>query len=345
MLPEAPQPQSILAGSEHASQQITIDQNDSARKSSSGAANSAAGSISGTVADVYGDIIPGATVILDGPTPGDHREIAADDNGAFDFENIKAGVPYRVRIKVEGFASWTSSAITVTSGQPVFLTGVKLQIEGSTTSVTVYSSTEQIAVEQVRVEEQQRVLGFIPNFYIVYDAQNAVPLTTKLKFKLAMKVSTDPVTLAGVAFLAGIYQAADTPDFVQGAKGYGQRVGSVAADGFTDILVGGAILPTLLHQDPRYFYQGTGTNKSRLRHALSNPFICRGDNGRLEPNYSSIGGDLASNAISNLYYPESNRGVGLVLGGFAISTSERLVSSIAQEFIFPKLTSRARNEH
>jgi hypothetical protein len=58
-------------------------------------------------------------------------------------------------------------------------------------------------------------------------------------------------------------------DFQQGAKGYGQRFGAVAADGITDITIGGAILPSLLHQDPRYFYQGTGTTKSHLFHAIS----------------------------------------------------------------------------
>ena len=33
-------------------------------------------------------------------------------------------------------------------------------------------------------------------------------------------------------------------------------------------MIGGAILPSLLHQDPRYFYQGSGTKKSRALHAL-----------------------------------------------------------------------------
>ena len=83
-------------------------------------------------------------------------------------------------------------------------------------------------------------------------------------------------------------------------------------------MIGGAILPSLLHQDPRYFYQGTGTNKSRALHALSSPFICRGDNGHLQPNYSSIGGDLATASLANAYYPASNRGAGMVFGNFLI---------------------------
>jgi hypothetical protein len=294
--------------------------------------------ISGTVTDVNGDLVPGVKVILDGPNSGDHREVVANDTAAFAFDQLEPGVPYRVRISVKGFQEWASSPMTLAPGQFQLLSDVRLKIEGEETSVTVYASNEQLATEQVRLEEQQRVFGFIPNFYVVYDSANAVPLTAKLKFKLAMRVSVDPVTIGGVAGMAAINQAANRPDFVQGAQGYGQRFGSIAADSFSDILIGGAILPSVLHQDPRYFYQGTGTTHSRLKHALFSPFICKGDNGRWQPNYSSLGGDLASSALANAYYPQSNRGVGLVFGTFGIGTAERLASGVAQEFILPRLT-------
>jgi len=211
-------------------------------------------------------------------------------------------------------------------------------------SVTVYSSTEQIAAQQVRLEEQQRVLGFIPNFYVVYDSKNAVPLTTKLKFQMAYKAATDPISIVGAAALAGMNQAGDTPNYRQGAIGYGERFGAVYADGVTDIMFGGAILPTLLHQDPRYFYQGSGSTKSRLMHALSAPFICRSDDGKREINFSSMGGDLISGAISNAYYPESNRGASLVFSGFALSTGERMVSATVQEFLLKRLTPSAKGQ-
>ena len=144
--------------------------------------------------------------------------------------------------------------------------------------------------------------------------------------------------------LAGINQAGDTPDYGQGWDGYGKRFGAAAADGLSDIMIGGAILPSLLHQDPRYYYQGTGSNKSRALHALSSPFVCRGDNGRRQPNYSSVGGDLGSAALSNLYYPQSNRGTSLVFENFFISTGERMVSSVVQEFVLGRLTSRHKDK-
>jgi hypothetical protein len=224
--------------------------------------------------------------------------------------------------------------------------GSKLDIAEALTTITVaapIASPEEIAAEQVRVEEQQRVFGFIPNFYVVYD-QNAAPLTAKLKFELAAKVAFDPVTFLGVGITAAAEQAGDNPNYPQGAKGYAERYGAAYANGLTDIMIGGAILPSLLHQDPRYFYQGTGTNKSRVLHALSSPFVCRGDNGKRQPNYSTIGGDLASAAISDAYYPVSNRGVGLFLGNFLLGTGQRAAADLAQEFILRRLTSKAKNQ-
>jgi hypothetical protein len=300
-----------------------------------------AGDVSGTVTDAYGDVVPGATVLIEGPNAAGRQSQPANDNGFFEFKNLSAGIAYHITVNATGFEPWVSQPLTLAAGQYFDVTGIKLKLRNEVTSVTVVASPEQIATEQVAIAEQQRVLGFIPNFYVVYDSKNAVPLTTKLKFQMAFKVSVDPVSILGAAVLAGMNQAADTPDYQQGWKGYGQRFGAAYADGLTDILFGGAILPSLLHQDPRYFYQGTGTIKSRTLHALANPFICRGDNGKNQINFSSMGGDLISSSISNAYYPESNRGASLVFTSFLVSTGEREVSSLVQEFLLRKLTPSA----
>ena len=298
------------------------------------------GKIMGTVMDVNGDAVTTATVVLGGPETTSPRTVVTTDNGFFKFDDVKPGVPYQVVISAEGFADWTSSAITIDPGEIKLFGAVQLALATQQTTVRVTSNSTEIATEQVKFEETQRVLGIIPNFYVSYEGDNTAPLTTKMKFKLALKVSHDPVTVAGVGFMAGIKQAANTPDYGQGAKAYAERFGATAADGFTDIMIGGAILPSLLHQDPRYFYQGTGTTRSRLRHAVLSPFICKRDDGRRQPNYSSVGGDLASAALSNLYYPQSSRGAGLVFSTFAIGTAERIVSTVAQEFLLGKFTYR-----
>jgi len=295
------------------------------------------GCIMGTVIDANNETVPEATVILDGSGTNDQRRLATDENGYFEFGDVKAGTPYQISVHAEGFADWKSPVVVLEPGQFKILTDVQLRIATAITTVQVTYDPVQVATEQVKIEEQQRVLGFIPNFYVVYDP-NPAPLTARLKFNLAFKVSVDPVTVAAIGFLSGIQQAGDTPDYGQGAQGFGKRLGANAAGGFSDIMIGGAILPSLLHQDPRYFYKGTGTTKSRIFYAMSRPFVCKGDNGAWQPNYSTVGGDLASSAISNAYYPKSNRGVGMVFTSFAIDTGERMVASLAQEFLLRRIT-------
>jgi hypothetical protein len=303
------------------------------------------GNISGTVTDADGALVSGATVVLETGDPADRRSQTVDDNGFFNFAAIKPGVSYHLTISGKGFDDWVSQPIVVAAGQFFDVTGIKIKLAGNVSSVTVTASNEQIATQQVEIAEQQRILGFIPNFYVVYDSENAVPLTTKLKFRMASKVAIDPISFAGAAFMAGVNQAFDRPGYRQGMIGYAERFGQEYTDGFTDLMIGGAVLPSLLHQDPRYFYQGTGTVKSRMLHALSNPFVCKGDNGRLQPNYSSIGGDLASSAISNLYYPKADRGVGPTFENLLVTTAERGASGLFQEFVLRKITPSAKRNY
>jgi hypothetical protein len=300
------------------------------------------GTIVGTVVDINNDAIPGATVVLRDPTLESPRTFVTNDKGFFEFNSVSPQT-YHVKISAQGFVDWTSPDLAVKPGQYVILNIPKLQITPAFTSVTVGYSAEEVATEQVKLEEKQRIFGLIPNFYVSYD-QNAAPLTSKLKFRLAAKVAFDPITFIGVGIAAGAEQAGDNPNYLPGWKGFGERYGAVYTNGFTDIMIGGAILPSLLHQDPRYFYQGTGTTKSRILHAVTSPFVCRGDNGRSQPNYSTIGGDLGSAAISNAYYPASNRGVGLFLGNFLIATGQRAAANLAQEFLLSRVTRRARHQ-
>jgi hypothetical protein len=312
-----------------------------AAEEQTGAAETPTGIISGTVKDTQGDVVPGARVILEGVAAADRRTATANESGGFEFNGLKPGVPYHVTVSANGFSSWNSSLIVLSPGHYQLLTKIRLVIEGRQTSITVNGSSKQIAVEEVHAEEQQQILGFIPNYYVAYN-KDAAPLPAKLKYELALKLALNPSNFVGVAIMAGITQAGDTPDDPLGARGYGERLGTVYTDGFTDLMFGSAILPSLLHQDPRYFYQGTGTVRSRLLHALSYTFMCRGDNGRMQVNYSSMGGDVISSAISNAYYPPVNRGVGPMFESIGVNTAERTFSAVMQEFVLRRLTPKAR---
>jgi hypothetical protein len=295
--------------------------------------------IIGTVTDVDGNVIPNAAVVLKEVEGDDPRTILTAESGMFEFHEVTPGTTYQLSISAKDYEDWISAPIILNPDQFKIVTGIQLRIATYRITVDVHYDPVKVATEQFKAEEKQRVFGVIPNFYVSYEHDPA-PLTAKMKFKLALKVSIDPVTAAGVFVVASAKQAGDTPNYGQGWAAYGKRLGATATDGFSDIIIGGAILPSLLHQDPRYFYQGTGTTGSRVRHAMFSPFVARGDSGKWQPNYSSLGGVLAASALANLYYPRSNRGVGLVFGSFAIGTAERIGASLAQEFLLGRFTRR-----
>lgn len=295
-------------------------------------------SIVGTVLDVNGGVVPGAKVVLTALGADDPLTSVTGNNGFFQFANVQAGIAWQMTISAPGFANWSSKAITLTPGQYSIQTGIHLRL--ATVQVSVVALTpEQVATEQVKSEETQRVFGIVPNFYVVYN-HNPAPLTPKLKFQLAFRTLNDPVSLIGYVASAGIYQAADYPGYRGGMAGYGQRLGATLAGAYTHVLVADAVLPSLLHQDPRFFYQGTGTTRSRMLHALSNAIFTPGDDGRREINYSGIGGDLASGAMANAYYPSSERGVHLLLTSALIGTGGRISYALAEEFLLNRHTSR-----
>jgi hypothetical protein len=185
---------------------------------------------------------------------------------------------------------------------------------------------------QLNQEVHQRILGVVPNFNTT-DNQNAAPLSARQKFRLAFRSAVDPFTFVAVAADAGISQAENSfPGYGQGAAGYGKRFGASYADSFDGTLWGNAILPALLHQDPRYFRKGTGNFTGRLLYAVSTTVWARNDNGTWGPNYANVAGSIVAGGISNLYYPSSDRGVGLTFQrGFTV-TAEGTLGAIGVEF-------------
>jgi hypothetical protein len=189
------------------------------------------------------------------------------------------------------------------------------------------------AEEQIKEEEKQRVLGIVPTFNITYRS-DAVSLTAAQKMELAFRSSIDPATF-GIAFVvSGLHEALDDDTgFRWGIEGYGRRTGAAYLDAFDGTMIGNGILPAVLHQDPRYFRLGHGTFTHRFLYAVATSVICKHDNsGRWEPNYSNVAGNIISGAISNLYYPPSNTGVGLTISNGLIVTGEGTAGGVFQEF-------------
>jgi len=294
------------------------------------------GIINGTVVDASGAAVAGADVKLVRQGQSTTLEVMTDDNGQFSFTNVAPGL-FQLTITSNGFAPQTSSGM-LHSGEVYTVLPVTLAVATAVTEVRVVVTRTEVAEAEIKDEEKQRVLGIIPNFYVSY-VPDAAPLDSKQKFELAWRSTFDPVTFVVTAGVAGIQQANNTfSGYGQGAQGYGKRYGASFADLITGTFIGGAILPSLLKQDPRYFYRGTGGVRSRALYAIANAVICKGDNKRWQANYSSMLGSLAAGGISNLYYPASDRGAGLTFENAAIGIGATAAANLLQEFVVPKFT-------
>ena len=300
------------------------------------------GSINGTVFDQSGAPVAGAEVTLICENQAPNQGIAGDD-GHFSFTNVTPGA-FELRVSATGLAGQTISGV-LQPGENYVAPQISLHVATAITSVRVEPPPVEVAEMQIKDQEKQRVLAVMPNFYVSY-VPDAVPLASKQKFELAWKMVIDPFTLALTGVVAGAEQAENQfSGYGQGAQGYGKRFGAAYGDIVSSTFIGSAILPSILKQDPRYFYKGTGSKHSRLLYALANSVICKGDNRRWQANYSNIGGSLIAGGLSNLYYPRSDRNrLGFVFENTALGIGETAVLDVFQEFFIRKLTPKPPNQ-
>lgn len=306
------------------------------------------GSVVGTVVDQSGAVVAGAQVKLVHQdlssmdrAPGQEMQSGAD--GQFSFGNVAPGA-FQLTITSAGFAPETSSGI-LHAGEVQTLPEIALVIAPTVTDVDVSLTRTEEAEKEIKVQEKQRVFGVLPNFYVSY-VPDPAPLTARQKFEIAWKTMVDPATLIFVGGAAGVEQAQNHfKEYGQGAQGYGKRFGAGYADTATSTFIGSALLPSLLKQDPRYFYKGTGSFRSRFFYAVANAFICKGDNGHWQPSYSNVMGSLAAGGISNLYYPAQDRdGAELTFENAGIGMGATAAANLFQEFIVRRLTPRASRQ-
>jgi Carboxypeptidase regulatory-like domain len=303
------------------------------------------GSIAGTIADPSGAPIPGAVVRLTGVGESLPVQAESDEDGRFVFLSV---IPeeFRLTISAQGFRTQEFSG-TVHPGEHYLTPQIKLSLAEQMTQITVTPQTqEEIAEQQIKVQEKQRVFGFLPNFYVSY-VHDAVPLTFKQKMKLAWKTSEDPITIGSAAAAAEIAQQRNWyRSYGHGAQGYAKRFGVTYGNVAIGTFLGSAVMPTVFKQDPRYFYKGPGSSwHSRLLYALSRSVIAKGDNGKWQPNYSNALGNLAAAGITDTYLPPKNRNVGFVFQSAGIRIVETAFADVFQEFISKKLTPRVSDRN
>ena len=300
-------------------------------------------SVGGTVLDPNGSPVQSAHVQLDfsdGATAV--RRTDTNSTGGFEFTGIAPGT-YRVTVTSNGLTKYVSQPVVVQADQPTSLPNIVMSVEGSTTTVTVMDA-ETASIEQERIAVQQRVFGVFTNFYSSFD-WNAPPMLPKQKYTLAARTTFDPISFLITGGIAGAEQWRNVfPSFGGGWSGYGKRYGAAYAGHVSSELFKRALYPSIFHQDPRYFVMEKGTNSQRARHAVGSTFFTRSDQGGHRFNYSEILGDLSAAALAEAYYPSQERGASVFLvNGFG-AIGGNMVSNLFREFVFGKLTRRARGQ-
>ncbi len=260
-------------------------------------------------------------------------------NGQFAFAGLAPDV-YKLTVTAEGMSTFTSPQIPLRASETFIAPAIILSVSVVSTSVTVTGdSRKKLSEQQVQIAVQQRVGGVIPNFYSAYD-WNAPPMLAKQKFQLSIRSIVDPVSFLAVAGIAGAEQYKNViPAYGSGIEGYGKRYGAAMANHASGDLLGRAVYPSIFHQDPRYFYEGKGSIGSRALYAISAAVIAGDDDGRWKPNYSRVLGNFSAAAISNLYYPASDRGASLVVFNGLAVTGADAVANLIREFLLKGTTS------
>ena len=296
------------------------------------------GTISGTVKDPSGAVVSGAVVTLQtAGSPEQQRTTITDQAGEFHFSPVATG-SYKLTITASGFEAWTAENVAPRrDGNPLSISAT-LRMAPTSTELNVSLPPHELAAEQIKVEEKQRLFGVFPNFLVTYEP-NAAPLTAKQKFQLGRKTFFDPVPILFSGIGAGIQQAHNTfPEYGQGVAGFSKRFGANYGDRVDSILIGHIVTQSVLHQDPRYFYKNTGNFGSRALYAFATAFVAKGDNGHWQPPYADVLGGMGSYEISTLYRPSTSRPVlrleHTILLGFAGRATDHLI----QQFVADKLT-------
>lgn len=177
-----------------------------------------------------------------------------------------------------------------------------------------------------------RVLGILPNYRSGEESDPFTPLSVRRKFYIGYKDSTDYPIFFVAGGLAVLGQMVDQhPQFGQGLKGYGKRLGGSVADQLIGNMLTESVMPSLLREDPRYFRRGRGGVWSRAGYAASRVFVARNDHGKWTFNAAEVSGNAISAAVGNAYY-RGERRLGNNVERFYSQMATDAFSQILKEF-------------
>lgn len=298
--------------------------------------------ILGTIFDVNGGLVPGATVTVMDKDGKEITKATSDSEAHFEAQGLTPG-SYKVQVAAPGLQTFESPVFVLKAGESYNLPETALPIATANQTVNVVMTQSMIADQELADETKQRVLGIFPNFYTSYE-WNAAPLNAKQKFRVAFKATTDPLIFVTTAIVAGVQQYRGTydKDYGGGFEGYADRYAAQYGNAVIGRFIGAAILPSIFHQDPRYFYMGApSTTGQRFRHAVAFSVTARSDrghDGHLMPNYSHILGNFIAGYISRTYHPNSDNAFSLAVDNALIGIGAGAVQGLTREFLFRRIS-------
>lgn len=183
-------------------------------------------------------------------------------------------------------------------------------------------------------QQTKRMFWVAPNFAAVSANTQLPPLSTREKFSLASHdavLDYSSYTWAGVLAAQALWLNSD-PELGRGAAGYGRYYWRTFVDGVSGAYFTEAIVPTLTHEDPRYYTLGRGGFWRRTWYSLSRTFVTKTDSGGTEFNWSEVGGNACVAALSNSYYPPQERGVSQTLRDWGTQMESAALNNVAKEF-------------
>jgi hypothetical protein len=184
-------------------------------------------------------------------------------------------------------------------------------------------------------ENSKRIFGIVPNFISTNDTTgNQGPLTVHEKYALSLHQMFDVSAHIGNFLQSAVSQAANgQPHYGQGWGAFGERFAASEGDQMTSSLFIYGVLPSVLHDDPRYFRRGSGSIGSRLWYAASRTVITRKDSGQPTFNVPQTLGQLIQGGISTSYYPQQDRTVSGVFTQWGVNLAYNSGYNMLREFM------------
>jgi hypothetical protein len=193
-------------------------------------------------------------------------------------------------------------------------------------------------------KDPQRPLGVLPQFGVTYQ-HDAPPLRTSQKFRVWWRTAVDPATITIAGIEAGVGQAQNSfSGYGQGAQGYGKRFGAALADEASSGFFSNFFYSTIFKEDPRYFRVGEGSIKHRFWNSVTQEFVCHTDAGGRSFSYENVLGAFSSGALSNAYYPDSDRGFGLTMSRSGTALALGSAGGLLNEF-WPDIRNKLFHKH